>query len=65
MFNIQNRKTLQHAPSETNLLRILLALHIDFQLLENNPEEQSESKRRQWLTTSVAGPFRTKFLSAL
>ena len=36
MFNIHNRKTLQHSLlPETNLLRILLVLYINFQLLEN------------------------------
>jgi len=40
-------------------------LHINFQLLENKRKEQSDSKRRQWLTTSLTGLSRTKFLAAL
>jgi len=39
--------------------------YINFQLLENKRKDQSDSKRHQWLTTSLTGPFRTKFLSAL
>jgi len=42
-------------PSETNLLRFLLVLCINFQLLE----------RRQWLTTSLTGPSRTRFFTAV
>jgi len=32
---------------ETNLLRILLVLYINFQLLENKQKEQPVPKRRQ------------------
>jgi len=42
-------------PPETNLLRFLLVLRINFQHLE----------RRQWLTTSLTGPSRSKFLAVL
>jgi len=44
-----------HSSPETNLLRLLLVLCINFQLLE----------RCQWQTTSLTGPFRTKLLAAL
>jgi len=40
-------------------------LRINFQLLEDKRNEQSDSKRRQWLTTSLTGPSGTKFLAAL
>jgi len=46
---------------ETNLLRVLLVLYINFQLLENKRKEQSVSKWRHWLTTSLTSPSRTKF----
>jgi len=47
------------AHPETNLLRLLLVLYINFQLLESKQKEQSDSRRR------LTGPFRTKFLAAL
>jgi len=34
-------------------------------LLETKRKEQSDSKRRQWLTMSLTGPPKTKFLEAL
>jgi len=30
-------------------------------MLENKQKEQSDSRPRQWLTTSLTGPTRTKF----
>jgi len=54
-----------HATPTTNLLRFLLVLYINFQQLENKRKEQSDSRRRQWLTTSLAGPSRIKLLAAL
>jgi len=53
------------APPETNLLRLLLVVYINFQLLENKWKEQPDSRRRQLLTTSLTGPSRTKLLAAL
>jgi len=47
-------------PPETNLLRFLLGLYINFQR-----KEQSDSRRRQWLTTSLTDPSRTKSLAAI
>jgi len=44
-----------HAPPETNLLRFLLVLCINFQLLE----------WRQWLTISLIGPSRKQCSAAL
>ena len=41
------------------------AFRINFQLLENKRKWQSDSRRRQWLTTSLTGPSRTKLLTAL
>jgi len=40
------------ASPKTKLLRSLVVLCIDFQLLENKRKWQSASRRRQWLTTS-------------
>jgi len=34
-------------------------------VLEAKRKQQSDSKRRWWLTTSLTGPSRTKFLEAL
>jgi len=42
-----------------------MVLYINFQLLENKRKEQSVSRRRQWLMTSLTGPSRTTFLCAL
>jgi len=33
--------------------------------METKGKEQSDSKRRQWLTTSLTGHSRTKYLEAL
>jgi len=38
---------------DTNLLKVLLVLYINFQLLEIRRKEQSDSKRRPWLITSL------------
>jgi len=46
-------------PPRTNLLRFLLALYINFQLSQNKRKAQSESRRRQSLTTSLTGPSQT------
>jgi len=45
-------------------MRFLLVLHINFELLENKQKEQSGSRGRQSLATSLSGPSRTKFLPA-
>jgi len=39
-------------------------LYINFQLSQNKRKEESDSRRRKWLTTSLTGPGRTKFLAA-
>ena len=54
-----------HAPPhEANLLRLVLVLYINFQLLDKQ-KEQSDSRRRQRLTTSLTGLSRIEFLAAL
>jgi len=40
-------------------------LYINFLLLDNIRKEQSDSRQRHWLTTSLTGQSRTKFLAAL
>jgi len=42
-----------------------MVLCINFQLLENKRKQQSNSRRRQWLTASLTGPSRTKLMTAL
>jgi len=61
----QNEGEEAMGPLEANLLRFLLVLYINFELLESKRKEQSNSRRRQWLATSLTGPSRTKFLAAL
>jgi len=46
---------------KTKLLRFLVVIYINFQLVENKRKEQSDSRRRQWLSTALTGTFRTKF----
>jgi len=53
------------ASLETKLCRSLLALCMNFQLLENKRKWQSDSRQRHWLTMSLTGPSRTKLLTAL
>ena len=55
----------RHDPPRKNLLRFLLVLCINFQLLENKRKEQSDSRRRQWLIRWLTGPSRKIFLAAL
>jgi len=42
----------------TQLIRFLLVLYVNFYLLENMQKEQSDSRWRQWLTTSMTGPYK-------
>jgi len=39
--------------------------YINYQLLQNKRKEEPDSRRRQWLTTSLTGLSQTKFLAAL
>jgi len=39
--------------------------YINFQTLKNKRKEQSDSRRRRWLVTSLNGSSRTKLLVAL
>jgi len=52
-------------PPESNVPSFLLVFYINFQLLENKRKKQLDSKRCQWLMTSLTGPSRNKFLAAL
>ena len=64
-FCLQNRwnsKTLQHAPPPNKPAKNFI---LNFKPLETKRKEQSDSKQRQWLTTSLTGPSRTKLLEAL